>query len=330
MVRALVVLSLFGAPERPAPSDPPTPDAEWEPADAPPPTPWAQAGARGWRLCHDAEEQARAAKRGGPRGGSPPDEVLWTRRAEQCPHAPYVLSVAAESEIVQGAELLSGVENWDREGQQVGDVATQHAEKISRALGWLQASIEESARRGVPPPRETYYYRAYALTTLGRFAEAEKAVALAAKHHDAATHRIQRMAAVIKLFTGDLTAALRLGHRAVIDAPADADRLISRFIYALVLDRAGALHSASTEFTALQREGGRYGARLAVESLLPVHERLFLRALDHQANDRQSHAIRVWEMYLGRDEPEPAERVLAERHRAELEPRPELTGGPKQ
>ncbi|MBC8069110.1 MAG: hypothetical protein IAG13_12315, partial [Deltaproteobacteria bacterium] len=56
--------------------------------------------------------------------------------------------------------------------------------------------------------------------------------------------------------------------------------------------------------------------------LLPVHERLYLRALDHQIGDEDSSAIRLWDAYLSRPEPEAPERVLAKRHRTELQPRP--------
>lgn len=246
--------------------------------------------------------------------------MLWARRAEQCPHAPTVLALAAEREISQANELLSGVENWDREGEELAKVASAHQRRMRRAHDWLQAAIDESARRGSLPPPETYYYRAYALTTMGDNDAAAVAVAEAATHRDVADHRLQRMSALVHLFAGDLKTSLRLAHRAVIDAP-DGDRLISRYIYALVLDRAGALHSAAQEFKSLQRESGRHAARLAVESVLPVHERLFLRALDHQVAERHAHASRVWEQYLSREEPEEPERVLARRHRAELDPR---------
>lgn len=299
-------------------------EAQWEGVGAPPPTPWAVAGARGWRLCHDAEEQALAARRGGPGGGPVgTDSQLWARRAAQCPHSPHVLAVAAEQIIIDAAGVLAGVENWDREGDKLGEVIAEHRKNMRRALRWLDAAIAESERRGELPPSEAYYYRAYALTTLGEVDKAQRAIEVAAEHRDVAAHRIQRMAALIRLFSGDLEAALRLGHRAVVDAPANADRMISRFIYVLILDRAGASNAAATELQALHREGGRLGSREAVESVLPMHERLFLRALDHQANEQESHAIRVWELYLGREEPEAPERVLARRHLDELEPRPE-------
>ena len=299
-------------------------EADWEGVGAPPPTPWALSGARGWRLCHDAEEQALALRRGGPGGGPVGTDLqLWARRAAQCPHSPHVLAVAAEQTIIDAADVLAGVENWDREGEKLDEVAGDHRKDMRRALRWLDAAIAESERRGELPPNEAYYYRAYALTTLGDVEAAREAIEHAAEHRDVAAHRIQRMAALIRLFSGDLEAALRLGHRAVVDAPANADRLISRFIYALILDRAGASHAAATELHNLNREGGRLGSRQAVESVLPLHERLFLRALDHQANDQDSHAIRVWELYLSRRQPEAPERVLARRHLDELEPRPE-------
>ncbi|MBL4688032.1 MAG: hypothetical protein JKY37_25810 [Nannocystaceae bacterium] len=226
-------------------------------------------------------------------------------------------------EIVRGADLLSGVENWDNDPAKLIEATAAHKRSMTQALSWLTTAIEESERRGLRPPPETYYYRAYALTTLGEVSQAGEAIALAEQRHDVAAHRIDRMAALVHLLRGEPHLALRLAHRAVVNAPATGDRLISRFIYALILDRAGALHSAVLEFRSLHREGGRHNARIAVESVLPVHERLFLRALDHQTAELRPHADRLWALYLSSEAPEAPERVLARRHRAELEPRPE-------
>ena len=63
-------------------------------------------------------------------------------------------------------------------------------------------------------------------------------------------------------------------------------------------------------------------SRRATESLLPVHERLYLRALDHQAADEASTALRLWDAYLARPEPAEPEKALARRHREELRPKP--------
>jgi hypothetical protein len=138
--------------------------------------------------------------------------------------------------------------------------------------------------------------------------------------------RSERMAALVEMQAGDVSAALERAQRGVFDAPVE-DQGISRYIRALVLDRAGASAAAHAELVALRREGSPF-ARIAMESVLPVHERLFLRGLDHLANDEDSAALRFLEAYLARPEPEDPERVLARRHLDELTPAPAPVGGP--
>lgn len=304
----------------------------WAPAEAPPPTPWARAGARGWRLCQEAERQARAFRgNDGPRGADV-DQAMWRRRARQCPHAVEVLTAAAQGEIVEASGLFTRIEG---EGgyvetalpaEAVEEVARQHREQVDQALLWLEAAVDESGRRGERPPREALYYRAYALTALGRVEPARKALAAVLEAGDVERWRAERMAALVEMQAGDTTAALVHAQRGVFDAPPE-DQAISRYIRALVLDRAGASAAAQAELMALRREASPF-ARLAMESVLPVHERLFLRGLDHLANDEDSPALRFFQAYLDRPEPEEPERVLARRHLDELTPAPVPVGGP--
>jgi tetratricopeptide (TPR) repeat protein len=308
-------------------------DAEgsWVPAEAPPPTPWARAGARGWRLCQEAERQARAFRSDeGPRGDG--DQAMWRRRAQQCPHAVELLTLAARGEILEAAGLFTQIEgNAGYVEVEMGKAAVQavveqHREKVEQALHWLDVAIAEAGRRGHRPPREARYYRAYALTALGRVREAREALAEVIEVGDAERYRCERMAALVEMQAGDVGAALKRAQRGVVDAKS-GDRPISRYIRALVLDRAGASAAAHAELVALRREGSPF-ARSAMESVLPVHERLFLRGLDHLANDEDSAALRFLEAYLDRSEPEEPERVLARRHLAELTPGPAPVGGP--
>lgn len=304
----------------------------WAPAQAPPPTPWARAGARGWRLCQEAERQARAFRSNdGPRG-SDVDQAMWRRRARQCPHAVEVLTAAAQGEIIDASGLFTRIEG---EGgyletslpvEVVEEVAKQHREQVEQALGWLDAAIDESGRRGARPPREALYYRAYALTALGRVEAAREALARVHEAGDVERWRAERMTALVDMQAGDTTAALAHAQRGVFDAPPE-DQAISRYIRALVLDRAGASAAAQAELVALRREASPF-ARLAMESVLPVHERLFLRGLDHLANDEDSPGLRFLQAYLDRPEPEEPERVLARRHLDELTPAPVPVGGP--
>jgi hypothetical protein len=303
----------------------------WAPAEAPPPTPWAQAGARGWRLCQEAERQARAFRSNeGPRGENV-DQAMWRRRARQCPHAVEVLTAAAQGEIVDASGLFTRIEG-EAQGETVlpaeavQTVVVAHREQVEQALRWLDAAIDEAGRRGDRPPREARYYRAYALTALGRVDEARRAVAEVVETGDVERWRADRMAALVEMQAGDMTAALARAQRGVFDASPE-DQPISRYIRALVLDRAGASAAAQAELMALRREASPF-ARIAMESVLPVHERLFLRGLDHLANDEDSPALRFLQAYLDRPEPQDPERVLARRHLDELTPAPTPVGGP--
>lgn len=304
----------------------------WAPAEAPPPTPWARAGARGWRLCQEAERQARSYRGNeGPRGADV-DQAMWRRRARQCPHAVEVLTAAAQGEIVEASGLFTRIEGeggyveTTLPAEAVEAVAKEHREQVDQALRWLDAAVDESGRRSQRPPREALYYRAYALTALGRVEPARRALAAALEAGDVERWRAERMAALVELQAGDTATALAHAQRGVFDAPLE-DQAISRYIRALVLDRAGASAAAQAELMALRREASPF-ARLAMESVLPVHERLFLRGLDHLANDEDSPALRFFQAYLDRPEPEEPERVLARRHLDELTPAPVPVGGP--
>jgi hypothetical protein len=292
--------------------------APWQPAPAPPPTPWARAGARGWAACEDLGRQA-AGLRGGtaPRADPGTEEPsVWIERAQRCPAVPDVIVYAAQLELANAGDVGAVLEP----DASLGSVVTDHRSRIERALGWLDHALEECARRRETPPRETRFLRAYALVTLGRASEAEVALTKASAAAEVEGWRVARMGAAIALIRGDLERAMALAHRAFIDAPLE-DRTITRYIRALVLDRSGAIAAARTELGELRADAGHVIGRRATESLLPVHERLYLRALDDQVGGEDTSALRLWDAYLSRPEPEEPERVLARRHRAELQPR---------
>jgi hypothetical protein len=98
--------------------------------------------------------------------------------------------------------------------------------------------------------------------------------------------------------------------------------MITRYIRTLVLDRGGAIAAARSELHEMRTDAGHQFARRATESLLPVYERLYLRALDAQAAEETSSAVRLWDAYLARPEPAEPDRALARRHRDELKDRP--------
>lgn len=294
------------------------PATAWEPAPAPPPTAWAQAGARGWRLCDEVERQAIALSHGsGPRGQSTGEGTSWRKRAEQCPNAPAVLVLAAEAELGASARL-----GWSNGTEEVIEsVVDDHEKRLEQALQWIDRAVVEAERRGEMVPHEALYYRAYALVGLGRYAEAREALQGAVRANEVERWRSDRMGAVVALLLGDLQEALRLAHRGVVDARPE-DQQISRYIWAYVLDRAGAPASSRQELVQLRREAGDMSARLAVESLLPIHERLYLRALVQHATGDRGTAVRLWDAYLARPEPAEPDRELVRRHRAELNPPP--------
>ncbi|MBK6919007.1 MAG: hypothetical protein IPH07_16555 [Deltaproteobacteria bacterium] len=290
----------------------------WKPAEAPPPAVWARAGARGWAGCEELGRQA-AALRGGTARGEPGggDGSVWTERAQRCPSVPDVLVLAALLELVASGDIGTAPEG----AGSIDAIAKDHRERVERALGWIDHALAESARRREPPPRETRFLRAYALVTLGRTGDARRALDHAIASADVERWRSDRMGAVIALLDGDLELAMALSFRAIVEAPPD-DRSITRYIRAMVLDRAGASATARSELLELRNEAGSIIARRATESLLPVHERLYLRAIDHQVADDFGTAAKLWSAYLERPEPAAPERVLAERHRAELVRKP--------
>ena len=241
---------------------------------------------------------------------------MWLERAQRCPAVPDVLVYAAQQELQASGDIGALLEP----DASVGAVVKDHEERIERALGWLDRALAECARRREAPPRETRFLRAYAFVTLGRPQEAEAALAKAIAAAEVEGWRVARMGAAIALLKGDLERAMALAHRASIDAPLE-DRVITRYIRSIVLDRSGAIAAARSELVELRGDAGHVIGRRATESLLPVHERLYLRALDDQVGGEDSSALRLWDAYLSRPEPEEPERVLAKRHRAELQPR---------
>ena len=114
-----------------------------------------------------------------------------------------------------------------------------------------------------------------------------------------------------------------MGYRARELAPS-GERAGSAYVLALIYDRAGAPEAALSELTGLRSQSGE---RSAVESLLPLHERLYLDALDQQSKRNTGAAMRYWEAYLACPEPEAPERALAQRRLGELRPRGSVVPG---
>jgi tetratricopeptide (TPR) repeat protein len=289
-------------------------DPQWQPVSESL-TAWGRVGGRGWTKCQDLERQAQAVPLRSL--GQHAAERLWKERARLCPNVPAVLTLGAVIEIRDSARLLHGL--IDTAG--IVRAAAKHREVLERALRWLDTAILEAERRGEEPPAEARFRRAHALLALGRLAEARAGFEDASRRGEVPRWRRDRALALVDLLEGDLEAALGRAHRAVVYAPSE-DRVLSGHVYALVLDRIGAPAAARRLIKRLRLGSGASGPTVALETALPVHERLYLRALVHQAHGDTPSALRLWDAYLARPEPEDPERELARRHRRELLPTP--------
>jgi len=280
---------------------------------AAPPSAWQRTGARDFAECEAAERLAEEGHLTGFDRMSEQEGPTWNKRARQCPNAPYVRMMAAKESLVHVATLGWGAEI----GPGFEAIVKPHAERLAEVVAHVDAALAESRRRGQRPPPQAHYFRAYAELAAGRFAQARVDWRKACATEDAERWRLDRMGAVLEMLGGDLDAAVRLARLAWTDASRD-ERLLSGYVWALVLDRAGSPAEVRAVLQGLRDEGGHTMARRALESLLPLHERLYLEALDHQVNGETSNALRLWEVYLARPEPAEADKALARRHLDEL------------
>lgn len=290
----------------------------WEPRPPEPPTVWAQAGARPWGQCSEFERSAeRVLGTQSPGGGEERGVASpWPDRAKLCPGSPAVLVAAALAE-------LSTVPELPPLSELAGQVeALSEAQRTSRkrAARWLAAARLEASRRGEAPPPWTHYLTAYAALGLGEPGRARDALQQAEGRGEAEPWRIDRMQALASLLQGDLTRALELAHRARELGPS-RDRGTSTLVLALVYDRAGAPESAARELTAHHQASYSWPERGALDTLLPLHERLYLAALDQLVRRNTGNVTWLLKAYLACPEPEAPERKLVERRLEELRPK---------
>jgi hypothetical protein len=283
------------------------------------------AGGRPWTACREREQQAEVIlKRVSTRTEEPSSsEAPWSAAARECPNAPAVLVLAAMRELLNIPPLPP-------QGDLVAalpELAEAHRSSRLQARKWLVRAQVEARRRGEAPPLMTHYFVAYAALGLGEADVARAALIEAERRGEVEPWRTERLSAVAALLAGDLKRALTLAYRARELAPA-GERQTSVHVMALVYDRAGAPEAAQRELSALRQQDGE---RLAIDTLLPLHERLYLLALDQQARKNLNIALRLWEAYLACPEPEAPERELATRRQAELRPRGSVvpTTGPR-
>lgn len=286
--------------------------AGWEPRPPDPPTVWAQAGSRPWGQCRELERTAEIAVAKQSVGADGPN--VWAERARLCPGAPAVLVAAAMLELTQVPSLPPLAEL----AGEVGALAEAQRQSRKRAAQWLAAARDEAARRGQAPPPMTWIMTAIAAIGLGDATTARAALAQAELRAEVEGYRIDRLAAVAALMAGDLAHALALAHRAR-ERAASREQVRTTLLLSLVYDRSGAADAAQRELTLL-RPLASSAERMAVDALLPLHERLYLAAIEQVAFKNPANASLLFKGYLACPEPEEAERRLVERRLAELRP----------
>ncbi len=288
----------------------------WQPQPPAPPTVWAQSQARSWEHCRELERSGERILlsqnfRSEERGTSSP----WPDRARLCPGAPAVLVTAAMFEALQ-APPFPPLSELAAEVAKLGE--TQQASR-RRALQWLAAARVEAQRRRATPPPLTWYMTAYAALGAGDAALARQALRAADDRGEVEAWRLDRLGALAALLAGDLDEAVALAHRAR-ELGTLADRGISTLILALVYDRAGAPEAAQRELASLRSMAYGY-ERNAIDSLLPIHERIYLMGIEQIALRNPGNATWLLKAYLACPEVQAPERVLALRRLEELRPR---------
>lgn len=283
--------------------------------------PWEVQGSWSSVDCYRLGVEARVAYRESNQRPQPglPEAHPWALRADACPNEPGVTLMAASVELLRVfPEVTSGAPPaaW-------AEAESEMAASRQRALVWLIAAQREFEKRDEPIPRETVYYEARLRLGLGDVEGARAALNTALERGDTEPWRVDRLLALCDLLDGDLDAALESIHRAVITVEMTGAAPFTDFIYAMVLDRAGDPVGARAR---MKRATGRTDAEqqfMLLTLVLPPHERIYARALRAGADDStRSTALRLWDVYLARDEPAEPERALAERHKARLAPLP--------
>jgi tetratricopeptide (TPR) repeat protein len=231
--------------------------------------------------------------------------------------------MAARVELLRQLALPEGID----ESTDLSLLESALADSRDQALAWVDDAQAELFRRRDRRDYGLEYWRGRALLSTGDYPGARKAFRRAERTASIEGWKLRRLMALTELYAGELDAALELAARSLIDAP-QSDRLMSEYVLALVLDRAGDPAGAQRRMIqALNRDGDRNQMR-TLEAAMPIHERLYMRAYARTARKDSTSALRLWAAYLARPEPEEPERRLAERHQSALKPLPRNLGGP--
>lgn len=286
----------------------------WQPQPPGPPTAWAEAGSRPWGQCRELERGAEMMVAKQSVGSDGPNQ--WAERARLCPGAPAVLVAAAMVELTQ----VPGLPPLGELADAVRSLAEAQRMSRKRAAQWLASARAEAHRRGEAPPPMTWIMTAIAAIGLGEPERALTALRQAELRGEVEGFRIDRLAAVAALMAGDLSRALALAHRARELGPA-REQVRTALILALVYDRSGAPDAALRELKLLRPHvSSASPERMAIDALLPLHERLYLAAIEQVAAANVANAALLFKAYLVSPAPQAQERRLVERRLAELQP----------
>lgn len=287
-------------------------------------TVWAQAGSRSWTGCSAVANEASKQL------WSLSEDVNnfqanhhWAVQAVECPNAPEVLAMAVRSELMRRLDLPEAVDGKT----DLAMLEQSLAESRLTASDWIVDAETELARRQDDRTLGLAYWRGRALLSLGELDSAQQAFEQALAEQSVESWRARRLLALTLLYRGDLDGALIQAFRANMDAPA-SDRYVADYVLAIVLDRAGDSAGSRRRMKDTLDHDGDLGRMRSLEAALPIHERLYLRAFAQTVRSESSSAMRLWDAYLARPEPEAPERRLAERHRQALAPLPTNLGGP--
>jgi tetratricopeptide (TPR) repeat protein len=285
-------------------------------------TVWAQAGSRSWTGCSAiASEAGKQLWSSGEEVNNFGEGHHWANQAGECPNAPEVLTMSARTELLRRFDLPEGLDATTDLSTLEAGVAQSRA----RALAWIDAAETELDRRRDTRSLGLDYWRGRASLSTGDLEGARRSFRKALSESTVEGWKVRRLLALTELYRGNLDAALVLAKRALLDAPG-SDQLTSFYVLGVVLDRSGDPAGARRRMkAALDREDGNQ--LRALGSALPLHERLYISALATSVRNEASGALRLWDAYLARKEPEDPERRLAERHQTALRPLPGNLGG---
>ena len=282
-------------------------------------TPWAVAGARSWSRCREWSSEAQAERLTSVADTVVDDERhRWARRAVACPHALEILSLAARTELLRTFRLPTKTDaDTDLTELNEGMVSSR-----ARALTWIETIFVEASARRQAVPATLEYWRGKALVAQCQYDAADLAFSRSQRSSGVEPFRLRRMRALIALFRGDIETAQRESHRAQLDSPRGALRVVSNYIHALVLDRSGDEAAARVLMRRTLKMDRDRNSLYALLAVFPLHEHVYMRALQAEALRSGAMARRLWEAYLARDEPATPERHSAERHLAALKIEP--------